>query len=241
MHRPWYHDPFSLIGAFLVGIVVVFGGLFALQVMYYRAHPHAGIRSEIQGQARGFTSSGQGEQKTVAISQQELFDGTAYVLGDQSAPVSIVAFIDYACPFSREWALAIRAVQLRRGGDVKFGVRDFPIDDVHPQARLAAIAARCAGLQGKYWAYHDKLFTHQDMLDRESLLRYADETGVNRADFSTCLQDPRTALAVDADVKLGQSLGVRGTPTLFINGVSVEGAIPAPVLEKIIDELPTLE
>jgi protein-disulfide isomerase len=99
---------------------------------------------------------------------------------------------------------------------------------LHPDACHAAVAAECAGQQEKFWEYHDQLFEHQRALDRDSLFRYARDVGLDIAPFRTCLDDPATMDRVRADVTAGTKVGVDSTPTIFINGRRVDGALSQP-------------
>ena len=126
---------------------------------------------------------------------------------------------------------------MRTRPDVKLVFRHFPLDSacnarmeqqLHPDACLAAAASECAGKLGRFWEYHDQLFEHQKTLDRDSLFRYAREVGLDIAAFRTCLDDPRTMDGIAADVDAATRLGVESTPTIFINGRRIEGALDRP-------------
>jgi protein-disulfide isomerase len=118
-------------------------------------------------------------------------------------------------------------------GRIRLVFKDFPLD-FHPGARPAAVAARCAGLAGRYWEYHDLLFVAQPDFGRESLLRYADRIGIERSGFADCLDSERFRDALERDVSEGRALGVTGTPTFFINGRRVVGAQPIEVFRDAI-------
>lgn len=113
--------------------------------------------------------------------------------------------------------------------------KDFPLNR-HAQARPAAEAARCAGAQGGYWAYHDRLFAEQPRFAREQLIRYAVDLGLDRKKFVSCLDARTYAAAVEADVGQARALGVNSTPTFIINGVKVEGSRPPEVFREVIDD-----
>lgn len=114
--------------------------------------------------------------------------------------------------------------------------KDFPLPG-HALAQPAHEAARCAGTFGKYWAYHDRLFEAQPEFSRPHLARYATELGIPAEPFTRCLAEGRTRPLVEADVAEGRRLGVRGTPTFFINGVRLEGAAPFETFKEILDRL----
>ena len=120
-------------------------------------------------------------------------------------------------------------------GRVRLVFRDLPLPS-HPLARPAHEAARCAGALGRYWPYHDRLFAAQPAFERYDLVRYAVEVGLAREAFERCLDQRRFASAVEADVAQARALGVRSTPTFFINGRPLVGAQPVETFRTMIDE-----
>ena len=120
-------------------------------------------------------------------------------------------------------------------GRVRLVFRDLPLPS-HPLARPAHEAARCAGAFGRYWPYHDRLFAAQPAFERDDLVRYAVEVGVSREAFEGCIDQRRFASAVEADVAQARALGVRSTPTFFINGRPLVGAQPVETFRTVIDE-----
>jgi protein-disulfide isomerase len=168
------------------------------------------------------------------------------VLGDAKAKVLIIEFGDYQCPSCRMFWREVEP-RLKKEyvdtGKVKLVFRDFPIVQIHPEAMLAAIAVDCAGDQKKYWQMHDKVFREQDR-GEDSLVRFkntdlkkwAKDIGLDTAAFNECLDSSRYRDEVAKDKADGDSVGIQGTPTFFINGRIVGGAQPYPVFKKIIDE-----
>jgi protein-disulfide isomerase len=114
--------------------------------------------------------------------------------------------------------------------------KDFPLP-THPNAQKAAEAARCAGEQGKYWEYHDLLFTNQSKLDVANLKKFAADLQLNTTRFNTCLDNGTYAEKIRQDVTEGQRVGVGGTPAFFINGRLLAGAQPFSAFQQIIDEV----
>ena len=168
------------------------------------------------------------------------------VLGDAAAPVTIIEFGDYQCPSCRMFWVDVEP-RLKRDyidtGKVKLVFRDFPIVEIHPEAVVAAVAAQCAAEQGKYWQYHDKLFREQDRpgesVDRfkiGDLKKWGADVRLDTAAFNQCLDSARYKDEVAKDYADGVAVGIRGTPTFFINGRVIGGAQPYPVFKKIIDE-----
>jgi protein-disulfide isomerase len=153
--------------------------------------------------------------------------------GPVDATVAIVEFSDFQCPHCAQAFRDLRDVCASHA-DVALVFRHFPLDaacnrtvrgSIHPDACLAACASECAAKQDRFWQYHDTLFENQRNLDRGSLFRYARDVGLDLDAFRACLDAPETRARVSADVDAGAAVGVTSTPTLFINGRTVQGAL----------------
>ncbi len=155
-------------------------------------------------------------------------------LGKKTAPVTIVEFADFGCPYSAEESYVVRAIAKQYPEDVRFIYRDFPLPELHPGADIAAVGGECAREQGKFWEYHDTVFGHPTEFTPEILTGYADEAGLDVKKFSSCLSGGKYDEEVQQDLADGVAAGARGTPTFFINGVKIEGDIPFSVFTEII-------
>jgi protein-disulfide isomerase len=155
--------------------------------------------------------------------------------GNPNAPVTIVEFSDFQCPYCQRAYPIIQAVLAKYAKQVKISYRDFPLRGMHPQAQLAAQASRCAGEQGKFWEYHDELFSKPNQLSQEQLTQHATAIGLDGEQFQACLVSGRFDGSIEQDLQDGMQAGVSGTPAFFINGILVSGAQPASVFEKTID------
>jgi protein-disulfide isomerase len=157
--------------------------------------------------------------------------------GPENAPVTIVEFSDYQCPYCVRWYQEVYTRLMKDyAGKVRFVYRDFPLYSIHPEAQPAAEAANCAGEQNAYWQYHDALFGQKDGLGAAAFTQYASELGLNMDQFNKCVSEHRYKSEVDADFKFATSLGVSSTPTFFVNGLAVVGAQPFEVFQQIIDK-----
>jgi len=156
-------------------------------------------------------------------------------LGPKDAPVTIVEFGDFQCPFCKKSEDSIKQVRTKYADKVRLVYMDFPLS-FHPNALPAAEAARCAGDQGKFWQFHDALFDAQPNLKSADLKAAAAKLGLDRQKFDSCLDQNKYQNAVRIDQAEGESLGVDGTPAFFINGRPLTGAQPASEFEQIIDE-----
>ncbi len=158
--------------------------------------------------------------------------------GENDAPVTLVEFSDFQCPFCREFAGTVKAARQHFGAKVAFEYRHYPLTAVHPYARVAAIAAECARRQDRFSAFHDALFAGQDSMGHWPWATYAHDAGVaDTARFLHCLADSTTADIVDGDLRAGAALGVRGTPTLLVNDQLISGTLPRDQLIAVIDSV----
>jgi protein-disulfide isomerase len=139
--------------------------------------------------------------------------------------------------YSKQSAFVMRSLLEKYGTRIRYAYRDFPVHELHPEAQKAAEAGKCAQEQGKFWEYHDKLYLNQSDLRESRLVDLAKETNLDMNAFRTCLKSGAMADAVIKDTRAGAEAGVRGTPTFFINGVRVEGAIPEDVFSRLIEQM----
>jgi protein-disulfide isomerase len=156
------------------------------------------------------------------------------VRGPANAPITIVEFSDYECPFCKRAEASVKQVLETYGDKVRFAYRDYPLE-FHASARTASEAAHCANAQGKFWEYHDKLMASSD-LQVSALKTAADEVGLNREKFDKCLDGGEFKSAIDDDIAAGSAAGVNGTPAFFINGRMLDGAQPFEAFQEVIDE-----
>jgi len=147
-----------------------------------------------------------------------------------------VKYGDYECPYCGEAHPVLKELQEMVGEQVRFVFRHFPLDSVHPRARRAAQAAEAAASQGRFWKMHDLLYERQDDLGEEDLMRYAAELGLDLRRFEEDLTNDDYAWRIEEDRLGGDRAGVRGTPTLFINGVRYTGPMDLDGLLAVVEE-----
>ena len=157
-------------------------------------------------------------------------------LGSTSAPVTLVEFSDFQCPFCQRVAPTLKQIKQKYGDKVRIVWKDFPLTQIHPQAFKASEAAHCAGEQGKYWEYHDQLFANQQALQPTDLKRYATDLSLEATKFNECLDSSKYGERVRDGVAQGTGLGVNSTPTIYINGRVLAGAQPYEAFVAVIDE-----
>jgi protein-disulfide isomerase len=162
----------------------------------------------------------------------------APIRGSANAQVTIVEFSDFHCPYCKQVQPTLKRILTEYGDRVRLAYRDFPLDQLHPSARTAAEAARCASDQGKFWEFHDMLYTAGTDASSEALARVAKETNLDVVAFQQCFATGKHRSGIDRDIDKASSLGVTGTPAFFINGRFVSGAQPYESFAAIIsDEL----
>jgi protein-disulfide isomerase len=186
-----------------------------------------------------------GQPTPVPLAQASADDDPSW--GPADAPVTIIEFSDYQCPFClRFWSETLPQIRQEYEGKVRFVYRDFPLSSIHPWAQKAAEAAECADDQEMFWEYHDLIFENQgpliEQLNAEGLdgvltsfQTYAADLGLDTAAFNECLDSGKYTSEVLKDLQEGQSYGVQGTPAFFINGQLVSGAQPFASFKAVID------
>jgi len=166
-------------------------------------------------------------------------------LGDENAPITLVEFSDFQCPFCEAFFTDLLP-QIKKEyidtGKAKLYFRHFPLTSIHPNAQISAEASECANDQGQFWNYHDKLFTSQTEWTpltgeaiTDKLVEYATALGLSADEFRTCLTSNKFADNVNKDIQEGSEAGVDGTPATFINGYLTVGAVPFADFKAAID------
>lgn len=164
--------------------------------------------------------------------------GKSPVWGKADAPVTIVEFSDFQCPFCSRGAETIEQVKKKYGPNkVRIAFKHFPLP-MHPEARPASEASQCIYEQNpdKFWKFHDLLFENQQAMSTEDLNKYAKQSGADMDKFKECFEGKKYAELVQSDLSYGEKIGVKSTPTFFINGQLVSGALPIESFSEIIDE-----
>lgn len=158
-------------------------------------------------------------------------------LGPDDAPVTLVMFSDYQCPYCRQWYEQVfNQLVTTYPGKIRFVYKDFPLTSLHEFAAPAAEAAHCAGDQGKYWEYQAKLFSGEKDFGTATFNQYATDINLDANQFADCLSTRKFQKQVEDNYSFAANLGVQSTPTFFINGLAVIGAQPLEVFEQMINQ-----
>jgi len=181
-----------------------------------------------------YTPAGRIAQATPVENWKE-FAATGNRIGQPNAPVVVVEFSDFQCPYCRNLARSLKTVQARYPRDLTIVYRHYPLEAIHPHARTAALASECAGIQRKFEAYHDVLYAKQDSIGLLAWDEFAERAGVpNLNQFRSCLAQGSLSKRVEADMEAGDRLGITSTPSLIIAGKLYRGAIPESELMRIV-------
>ncbi len=219
---------------------------------YYKAHPELAAQDKAktmpqirqalfnerrQNAYRDFTAGLEakyGVKMRLEPLRVQVDAGTGPARGPAGAPVTIVEFSDFECPYCRTLARNMSEVTRQYGDRVRLVFRQFPIESIHRNAMAAAKASVCASDQGKFWEMHDLLFGGGTLAEAD-LLEKASRAGLQKDAFQACLASPAATDRVRADIKAATSLGVSSTPTFFVNGRPMLGAVPAAEIARVIE------
>ena len=222
---------------FQISKVMIWQGISAVLLIIILAMwflPSSG--SYAQGAAVGQPTGVQaGAQQPPA--RQNINSGNDPVLGNKDAPITIVSFEDYQCPFcGRAFQQTFPSIKKDYidTGKVKYVFRDYPLP-FHPNAEPAAEAANCANEQEKFWEYHDGLYKNQENLGTEFYMKLAGDLKLDTAKFKQCIDSQKYKQKIQDDFNYGSQVGVSGTPTFFINGIMLVGAQPYQAFQQVIE------
>lgn len=164
-----------------------------------------------------------------------LLEATRLVRGNSEAPVTIMTFSDYQCPYCIRSEPVLAEVLARYPEEVRVIHRHFPLDSIHPQARPAAEAAMCADEQGRFWDFHDAIFARGGRLEAGSYTEIGRALELNLEALGQCMGERRYQAFVQADFEAGQAAGVTGTPAFFVNGIALRGARDADEISRVVE------
>ena len=218
--------------------VVFAAGLLAGYFIWGRnvggpASPVAAASNPTQAPTQAQNPSVAPTQKTVRYTVPV---GDSPSIGAANAPITIIEFADFECPYCQQWQQQVYPqLMTTYGNKIRFVYRNFPLSG-HASALPAANAAMCANEQGKYWEFHDKLFGLTLPLETASYQKYASDLGLDMTKFNDCYSSSRYQSKIQADITFATSLGVDQTPTFFINGLAVLGAESYDFFKQVIDQ-----
>ncbi len=179
-----------------------------------------------------------GSTNTPANTTYDVITPSSPTLGPVTAPVTIVEFGDFQCPFCRAAEPILKQVLAKYPEAVRLMYRNLPLNlldsSLHPEATNAAEAAACAAVQGKFWPYHDQLYQNQDALGESIYTSLATSLALDLVEFNRCRQNHLTLNTIQADAQAAVAAGAQGTPTFYVNGHRIAGVVPLDLWDKII-------
>ncbi|MGB6421708.1 MAG: thioredoxin domain-containing protein [Anaerolineales bacterium] len=191
-----------------------------------------------QDEASAQNPSGEdGDTTPQQVKRYDVPEGDNPSLGSEDAPITIIEFSDYECPFCRRWHDEVfDKIRDEYPDQVRFVYRDFPLTSLHPNAVPAAEAASCANEQDAFWEFSEMLYSDEYGFGEEAYVKYAQVLELDVPGFEECIEEGRYSDEVQADYEFASSLGVRSTPTFFLNGIAVVGAQPFEVFQDVIEK-----
>lgn len=223
------HGFLMTVGALFLILV----GLFIGQVVVSLHRIKTGELSQYQA-STSFTKSGTITTKAPHVDRSLVEDAAALSLGATDAPLTVVEFGDFDCPFTQASLLTVKQMLQEFPGTFRLLFRNFPVPSLHPTAEHAAEAAMCANDQHKFWEYYDLLLLSPGQRTDDALVSIAQQLGINSTTFQACLASKAKAAAVQQDMGIGLDAGVAGTPTWFFNGYRLEGALSVDNFRKVV-------
>ncbi len=222
-------------------LIVLFVGLFVwkfAEALLTLRYGDAQERQALQERAgAGFTLAPELKGKNVGQNSnthaKELIRSHTPVFGTNKAPLTLVAFIDFECPYCQKSYPVLKDIMERYDGVVQLAFKHFPVESLHPQALQAGMASACAQEQGKFWEYFDALF-QQKKFDEDTLLLFADQLELNMEIFALCMSTGKYKQNIAQDVQDGIRIGIRGTPTFVLEDRKIEGALDKTMWDQII-------
>ena len=220
----------------VLGLIMGFGGGFGVAKVFFDSEQGPIVlQATTPPQVQASRTATSPTAPSPPVKVQIPVGGRPYS-GPEAAPVEIVEFTDYQCPFcGRHFRQTLPQILSEYDGEIRYVVLNYPISTIHPFAQKASEAAECAHDQGRFWEYHDLLFQNQQSLDTDSLKGHAASLGLDAAAFDTCLDSGEKEQQVFQDFQLGQDYGVTGTPTFFVNGRRIRGAQAFTAFKSLID------
>ncbi|OGH72460.1 MAG: hypothetical protein A2921_02310 [Candidatus Magasanikbacteria bacterium RIFCSPLOWO2_01_FULL_43_20b] len=239
--KKWYKKGWGVAILTVAGLVLIVGLSFAGFFAYYAWQLRFGDAESVSKQFAGnkkmmstaqFLSNAQNTSDFIG-DYAKYIRPSNQVVGDENAPVTILVFYDFQCPYSREAFPIFQEVMRKYEPVVRVVFKYLPLVSIHQDSLVAAEAASCAQEQGKFLVYHNLLFTKQD-LQTEALLANAKELGLNTDMFNLCLATEKYNQEINLDTKDAMEIGLQGTPSYLVNGVKIGGVLTAQQWDEII-------
>jgi len=239
-YKPWYKKFWGVVLLIILVLVVItvllFGGFFVYYAWELKYGDAAGLAEQFT-EVKFTVDESLSEQIDSAVikNMDQYVRDYNPVFGNQEGAITILAFTDFECPFCRQAHSEFKTIMEKYKPVIKVVFKNLPLESIHPWSVPAALAAACAHEQASFWPYHDLLFGQKN-LDNAVLLNYASQLGLEEESFNLCFSQGKYQRQINQDVLDAMELGVRDTPTYFVNGFKMEGVFDKKVWDKIILE-----
>ncbi len=219
----------------MCALLLVLLGLFigSVAVSLHRIKT-GGLSQFRKAASSSFTRSGSASSAAPHVERSQVEESVAPSLGPSDAPLTIVEFGDFDCPYTQASLFTVKQMLQEFPGKFRLLFRNFPIPSLHPTAEHAAEAAMCANDQHKFWEYYDLLLLSPGQRTDGALVSFAQQLGINTDAFQACLANTPNAATIQRDMSVGLQSGVEGTPTWFFNGYRIEGALSVDNFRKVV-------
>ena len=224
---------FIFLGSLLAIFMIIFLGFFVYYSVQLKYGNNSTIQKITQKYEANFSTAVDKNAPQNVTDYSKLIQKFNPTIGDKSAKVTIIAFIDFECPYCQESYPIFAHVLEKYKPVIQVVFKNLPLTDLHPDAIAAALASTCANEQNKFWEFYDQAFTNKK-LDSDSLYNYATNIGLEMTKFDTCYKSQKYETNIEQDLTDAVNIGLRGTPTYLVNGEVVEGSISAEDWDKLI-------
>lgn len=237
---PWYHSPLKLTLAIIGGIIGALAIIFTTYLIFFLWQFKFGDAETLQQLNTSYrekrfteTQPGSGEALERVDTINEFIRPHDATKGNLDAPLTVVAFIDFGCPFSQEGYPLFESIIRKYDPALRVVFKHLPLSALHPQAMPAAVAASCAGYQGKFWEYYTLLF-NEKRFDQNALDEFATRLNLDVNAFTSCMKKEMPRKNIEQDMLDAVTVGVRGTPTYVVNGEVIEGVVSETEWDQVI-------
>lgn len=224
---------FIFIGSVISIFLVIFLGFFIYYSVQFKYGDNGELAKIIEKYEPNFSTAIDKNAPQDVSDYNKLIQKFNPTIGDENAKVTIIAFIDFECPYCQESYSTFTHVLEKYKPVVQVVFKNLPLPELHQNAVSAAIAGTCANEQGKFWEFYNQAFTTKK-LDIDSLYSYAKNIGTDESKFDTCIKSQKYLNNIEQDLTDAVSIGLRGTPTYLINGEIVEGVVSSDDWDKLI-------
>ncbi len=216
---------------YLIPLAIIITGIIIAGAIIYTKVPQSSVGPSEKSEITQVAPPAQ-----VAPSKEFTITEKDHVRGNFQAPVTIIEFSDFQCPFCQRFHPTVQQILDDYPNQVRWVYKHFPLDSIHSEARPSAEASECAAEQGKFWEFTDALFENQSRLGSNLYEELASQIGLNSSQFESCISSRKYKDKVEADYQEGIAAGVRGTPGGFINGRVIPGAVPYESLKAFVEQ-----